>query len=395
MTKRYYMLMTGLLSVLIAATHPAAARDVNIHGFVSQGFLQTDKNNYLAKTEDGSTQFNEMGINFTTYVADDLKVGCQFFARDLGEVGNDEVIINWAFAEYAYRNWLGLRVGLIKVPFGFFNDTRDFDSFRTSIFLPSSVYNEWFRDAVNSMKGAELYGTIPMGALGLLKYQAQIGHTQTSVDSGLGRFSTVVNKKALNLKELTEYYVDRIYVGALQWKTPIAGLRVGVSHLKAENYWKAITPVEIPDVGMVDLPLTFNVHHLEYWVYSAEYTWQNFTLTYEQYIAKREADALVAGQTINSDLHTKASFYISADYRFTDWFGAAYYWSRFRLDPNKDTDDNELIDQCLSLRFDLNMNWIVKLEAHYMDGEFGVEADSDGHIYKEWMFFAAKISFSF
>ena len=142
MNKRSHKLMIGmmgLISFLIATTLPAVAGDVDIHGFISQGFLQTDKNNYLAKPENGSFQFNEMGINFTTYVADDLKMGCQFFARDLGPVGNDDVTINWAFAEYTYRNWLGLRAGLIKMVFGFHNDTRDFDSLRTSIFLPSSA----------------------------------------------------------------------------------------------------------------------------------------------------------------------------------------------------------------------------------------------------------------
>ena len=397
MNKRYHKLMIGmmgLISFLIATTLPVAAQDVDIHGFISQGFLQTDKNNYLAETQNGSFQFNEMGINFTTYVADDLKVGCQFFARDLGQVGNDEVTVNWAFAEYTYRNWLGLRAGLIKMPFGFYNDTRDFDSLRTSILLPSSAYNEWFRDAINSMKGLELFGTIPMGALGLLKYQAQIGRSQLPLDSGTARFISEVNQ-SLNIKELTEINVGRGYIGALQWKTPVEGLKIGVTYLNTDNYWEGITPVPIPGVGIVDLPLIFTVHTLEYWVYSAEYIWQNLTLTYEHYIAKRDADALVAGRTIDSDITAKSSFYVSAGYRFTDWFGAAYYWSRYVADPDKDTDDNELIDQCLSLRFDLNMNWIAKVEAHYMDGEFGVESDNDGHVYKEWMLYAAKLSFSF
>ena len=39
--------------------------DVMIHGFISQGYLYSDKNDYLADTSDGTFQFNEMGINFS------------------------------------------------------------------------------------------------------------------------------------------------------------------------------------------------------------------------------------------------------------------------------------------------------------------------------------------
>ena len=142
--------------------------------------------------------------------------------------------------------------------------------------------------------------------------------------------------------------------------------------------------------------MEFTADMLEFWLYSVEYTWRDLTLTYEQYIAKRDANLVIPNViVINADVVSKESFYLRVDYRFTDWFGACYYWSRYVNDPKRKTNDNELIDQCLSLRFDLNMNWIAKIEAHYMDGEFGVEPDNDGEIYKEWMLFAAKVSFSF
>lgn len=40
--------------------------DLKIHGFASQGFLISDKYNYLAHdSKKGSFQYNELGINFT------------------------------------------------------------------------------------------------------------------------------------------------------------------------------------------------------------------------------------------------------------------------------------------------------------------------------------------
>ena len=95
---------------------PVQAEDVDIHGFLAQGYLKTDKNNFLADTEDGTFEFNEMGINFVTGVTDRLRIGIQFFARDIGDLGNDEIVLDWGYGDYLWREWLGFRAGLIKIP---------------------------------------------------------------------------------------------------------------------------------------------------------------------------------------------------------------------------------------------------------------------------------------
>ena len=64
--------------VLFASASIADMGDINIGGFVSQGFLQTSENNYLADTHDGTSQFNEMGIYFKTSLPGNLRVGVQF-----------------------------------------------------------------------------------------------------------------------------------------------------------------------------------------------------------------------------------------------------------------------------------------------------------------------------
>ena len=61
---------------------------LQVHGFASQGALLTSDNNYLAHTERGSLEFTEAGINFTKPFGDDLSVGLQLFARDLGSTGS-------------------------------------------------------------------------------------------------------------------------------------------------------------------------------------------------------------------------------------------------------------------------------------------------------------------
>ncbi len=100
-----------LIFFLITESKTMANDLVDIHGFISQGYLKTDNNNYLADTKDGSTQFNEMGINFRTSPTDKLTIGCQFFARDLGAVGNDEVTLGWVVGDSVVGFCVGEKLG--------------------------------------------------------------------------------------------------------------------------------------------------------------------------------------------------------------------------------------------------------------------------------------------
>src|SRR3979409_563684 len=73
------------------AREPAAdghGRDLQFHGFVSQGFLKTTANDYLIDSSRGSSEFSEAGFNATAQLTDKLRVGLQIFAFELGPIGN-------------------------------------------------------------------------------------------------------------------------------------------------------------------------------------------------------------------------------------------------------------------------------------------------------------------
>lgn len=389
MKRIYPALIFAFMFVLAAVSPPAWGEGVDIHGFISQGYLKTDQNNYLAETDEGTFQFNEMGINFTSYVTGDLKLGCQFFARDLGDVGNDEIIVNWAFAEYTYKNWLSLRTGTMKIPSGLYNDLRDFDSLRTAIFLPSSVYNEWLRDGINRMKGVELFGAVDIGAAGLVEYQLLTGATQIPLESGSVKLITEINK---GFENLTSIDVGQMYVARMIWTSPLDGLRLGASYIKTDVEWNATRIMSETS----RLPVTFDTRSLENYTFSIEYIFKNLTVAAENLWLIRDATAYLPGiPPIDQDIDAKDSYYVRLGYRMTDWFETGYYFSKKINNPDATGDANELEDQCLSFRFDVNPNWIAKLEIHMMNGEYGVYPDDDGHTYSEWMLYAAKLSYSF
>jgi len=86
------VLITGLAFSFFAPHSYAAGGidDVEIHGFVSQGYISTTENNFIEDSKDGSLEFNELGINFGKRLTSKLHIGMQLFARDFGEIGNNK-----------------------------------------------------------------------------------------------------------------------------------------------------------------------------------------------------------------------------------------------------------------------------------------------------------------
>ncbi len=175
--KRVKYLVLAAVAVLLAPCTGLAfdLEQVRINGFVSQGYMESSDNNFLADTKGGTTQFNEVGLAVTSQVTDKLRIGAQILSRDLGEVGNNEVKLDWGFADYHHNDYHGLRVGKVKLPMGLYNEGRDSDFLRPMVFLPQSIYDETKRDLLVAYQGGGLYGNIPLGLLGDIDYHGFYG----------------------------------------------------------------------------------------------------------------------------------------------------------------------------------------------------------------------------
>lgn len=373
---------------------------VDIHGFISQGFLGSNEHDfYYADTSAGTFEFNELGINFSTELTDNLRLGLQFLARDLGEIGNDEVTIDWAYADYLFRNWLGLRVGKVKTPNGMYNQSRDVDFARTSILLPSSIYNETFRDAQTASKGIGIYGTLPGG----IDYQFMCGLVDIHLDSGIVKKIDEGQLGRAGFKT-TRVRVDPGIVGELFWETPLEGLRIGAS---GGNY----TFVNV--LEMTGAPLMLELEVKAKFVGGAiEYIYNNFVFSAEYQVF--DTETYVAGSKVSNPELEEA--YVMASYRFTGWFelgtyfsmhfadrkdrdgkkAAALYQASFGTRGLKFREEGWLNDFAITTRFDINDKWIVKLEGHLMNGLADVDYDaSDPNPDETWVLYAAKLSYNF
>src|SRR5882724_5623370 len=131
--------LLGAASLVLAAPTAARAaepgadahgRDIQFHGFVSQGFLKTTANDYLIDSSRGSSEISEAGFNATAQVTDKLRVGLQMFAYELGTLGNFNVKADWYYLDYRVRDWVGVRAGRLKIAYGLYNDVSDIDAAR-------------------------------------------------------------------------------------------------------------------------------------------------------------------------------------------------------------------------------------------------------------------------
>ncbi|BBO83274.1 hypothetical protein DSCO28_38400 [Desulfosarcina ovata subsp. sediminis] len=385
------ILLTAGSGLTMNVAGAATLGGVDIHGFISQGFLYSDEYNYLAhNSKDGSFEYNEIGVNFSKQLTDKLRAGLQLFSRDVGDAANNKITLDWAYGDYRFQDWLGIRAGRIKLPLGLYNETRDMDMLRTSIVLPQGIYNDLTRDTLIAVNGAGLYGDVDLKIAGSLNYQFIAGSLNIDNDSGVGKaFDNGFASSGLRVNG--DMDSDTSYIGALRWETPIDGLKLGYTYFHAP----ADTPVLVGGVMEATLSNTFQFH-----VGSVEYTWNNLVLSAEYMQRKTDSEVLGTDSTAKAE-----SYYLMASYALYDWMTLGAYYSVYY--PHKDDKDGDDLaidhnawekDLALTLRFDINDYMVFKIEGHAVDGTANVLAvDNTGNDFDEsdWYYSAAKVTFSF
>jgi hypothetical protein len=364
-----------------------------VHGFVSQGFLKTTKNNYLARSERGSLEFTEVGINLTKPLTHDLRVGVQLFARDLGPVGNYDARFDWLYLDYRAWDWLGFRAGRTKLPFGLYNETSDIDAARVPVLLPQSVYPASNRDYLLAQTGGELYGLVPLGAAGQLEYRLYGG--------------TIFFSTAEASSQIGEVSVPYIVGGRLMWLTPLEGLQLGGSFQALRLDIDYVPPPEaLEQLEMEgELPADFSGTvaaqvPAKLAVGSVEYAAHDLTLASEysrwHVSLKSDLPALLPEATQISE-----RAYVMASYRVAPWLVPGAYYSLYYKDiSDRRGRDAYQHDVAVTVRYDINQHWLVKVEGHYMNGTAALSsALNDGtpnaELAKEWGLFLVKTTAHF
>ena len=417
--------------------------EIEIHGFMTQGYIYTNHNNFFADTEkDGTFQFNEAGLNFSSDVSQKLRLGVQFFAHDLGKMGDMEVTIDWAYADYSFYDWLKLRAGKVKLPYGLYNTERDVDMLRTFVFLPQSFYYEGWRDSANAMNGGGFYGYIPVGFIGNLEYQVYSGTASVDPDGGVARLLETQTPLWMGL-DVKSVDVEYTHAGRLTWDTVFGldGLRVvtgaWVIEFNAHSTYNngTVSPHFDPSTGapnggftMATSESTFNTKNFTTSL-SMEWVVGNTVLAAEymknEYELSLPVETTIDPSGVIASEFDSVGWYGSVTHRFLDWLEVGAYYAEYYAD-NDDRDGEKMLSQyvasgglmgiapgmehnrwlkdtCLTTRFDISANWLFKLEGHIINGTSLLYLD-DGNVdatglqmdfEEDWHMVAAKLTFSF
>jgi hypothetical protein len=348
--------------------------EVQIHGFASQGFVHTDDNNWLTmETSDiGSGEFTDFGVNASTQLSDNFRIGAQLYDRNLGALGKWHPELDWAYGDYRLSRWLGLRGGKVKTTVGLYNDTQDLDFLRVFVLLPQSVYPTDLREATIAHLGGDVYGTVALPRKsGSLSYTAYAGHRKDSDYSGYPYL--------LSQYGITFYNFGGLQYGAdLRWHTPVKGLLLGVSRLDQDinGDGVAVNPLGLPP-GIYP----YTEHSKSDWTnqYYGSYAAGKLRIDseYRRYIH----DQYFFGSSSLS-LDDVRGWYVAGSYRLHKRLAVGTYYSRYTISSiitgsvassyinQTDTSlpANHIYDKVISARVDLKQYWYLKIEGHFMNG---------------------------
>jgi hypothetical protein len=342
--------------VFAQSSFKVGEKEIQVHGSVQQGFVVGEGNNFLTmNTTDGSGAMTDGSFNLATQVTSKLRVGGQVYARNIGELGNGQVQLDWAFADYKFHSAFGVRGGKVKTPLGLYNDTQDMEFLHTWALLPQGVYPLDLRSVSIAHIGGDAYGTVSLKKAGSVQYNVYGGVMQ---DDSNGGYRYGVEDSGLTI---TSDIKQKGLGFDTRWSTPVEGLMTGYSYLRTTFETDIFVPTfRIPlavDITPWQRHAVFGTYQKDRWNFAAE--------------LRRDLQSFEFTPAISANSTTRVqSWFGAGSFRVNDMIEVGSYHSRHvaNLDLPASADNNHIYDTAVTTRFDLNRFWNVKVEGHFMDG---------------------------
>ena len=413
----------------LAASGTAFAIDASgiaIHGSLSATGAYSDQYHYYGETADHfDIVAQELTLNGTYRFENGLRAAAQVYAYEVA--GYNDLTLDFATLDYSFNGYIGVRAGRNKLPQGMYGDVQDLDQIRTFASLPLNFYPRALRAMSAGYNGAGLYGNIPLSKAGSLEYQVYYGWGE-NVE---GEAPYV--RGTADLTDASGVDVGNIYGAAVAWNAPVEGLKFGFSY-------GAIPGVELNSVvqtraglaetgspneaiaAMIDAGFGagtwdhsglfagsrgFTEADVAVQIFSVEYTHEKWIAVAEYKDMETEGTTSLFASPplllVNSPIATSENhWYAQVTYQATDTLGLGLYYAQSDFDPdNKDARDDKFTsmdDLAVAASYALTSNWLIKVEAHALDGlgKLNVAGDRNrGATDPKWNYFVVKTTFSF
>jgi hypothetical protein len=318
---------------------PASAEDVaekvQLHGFGSWAFGDTDGNRYLAGEEGREYRNTTLGLSVDANAGERLRVVGQAFGTESDEGSKAE--FDYAFAEWKFSDTFRLRAGQVKLPFGIYTEVARVGTLRPFLDLPQAVYGPIGLTGEH-YRGIGVTGRKALGSNWALAYDAYGGGMV--LKELLPPEAYLLGEAIDNSTEIEE--TKDLLGGRAVLETPVEGLRFGAS---------AYTGVEVAET----------TRRRTVYGFSGEYVEGPWSLRSE-----------FAHETVKNDLKVDG-FYLEAAYRLgAHWQVAAQYdhltTAIFEAPnpPQPSLLDHEEV--ALGLNYWFSPGFVLKLDYHRVDG---------------------------
>lgn len=381
------LLFSGLTCLANAQATTVDSLNMQFHGFVNQGFIKTDENQFFGDSEQGSWEFTDLGIGASSKLTNSLQVSAQALYRRAGKTSPDGVQLDYALIDWSAVNnaeaGLGLRLGRIKNPFGFYNETRDIAASSPSILLPESIYVDALRQLFHTTDGAGLYAYKSWDHA-LLSFDTAVGEPIVSRASQdviltVSAPGTLINEQLIASRLILEDHSGR-------W-------RAAYSHAEFKaDYQPAAVDLAVDGSTRISL----NVISLEYnwsdWQWVAEHMRRD--ITYQGIFSKG----------FNYTLPSEA-YYLQTSYRINQHWQWLLRYDRLyvNIDDKAGTEfttpsDAYAKDWTTGVRYQPNSQWLFSAEIHQIRGTAWVpkiENPIASEQHSDWLLFTAQMSWRF
>jgi hypothetical protein len=294
----------------------------------------------------------------------------------LGNYGN-AITLDWAMADYKFKEKFGVRFGKVKSPTGLWNELQDIDPSYIWSLLPQGVYPIGSRNSLLSHYGGVAYGTYNLGqSLGKLDLRAFGGERVLGTNDGF----LLPQKEAGMI--LPNGMNGVTFGGSLRWRTPLDGLMLGASD---NSQLAMVNPV------MFTIPAGPIAG-----TYTGTQRLSPFNVLY--YFGKYEKDkVMVAGEYSRLPIHLLLTYplpvgLVPIKNDQHTWYGMASYKVTGKLTVG--VYDTQLVthsaplgparyskDWVISGRYDFSQFIYAKAEQHFMDGtaaDYDADMNPDG-----------------
>jgi TonB dependent receptor len=387
-------LFLAVYSTRVAAESKLLPDEVQIHGFLTQGFFHSSDNNVYGQSDDGiSPGLTEIGLNMSYQPWDRLRFAAQGLYRRAGAVDTGSVRLDYGLADLTLfehdSGKLGLRGGRIKIPFGLYNETRDVAFTHPTILLPQGIYFDRSRSLLISADGGSFY-TEQRTGFGDFNFKFNVGMPSND----LNEIKTVVLAK-----QNAQGTFDTKPAIATQLNYEING----------GEYVFAVSYIDLtfdfnPALGEKDIPQ--NRTHIQPLLFSAQYNGEKITLTGE-YEYRWNSFGRFAAQ--GGGKFVSESWYVEGSYRILPELQATVRFDTISMDITDRNGDTAALlgfqrhsafasDWVFGLRWDITPSWMVRADYTRVHGTAWLpQADNPvpDKTRQDWNLYGLQLSFKF